>query len=116
MKIRAKGIKWKSLFKLFFVSLVIPIGVATVLASFQALITNESLNDDALTGPIGALKIVIFSPLYLVFVSFVFSIFFGFGLGLYAMFRKIEIEFVDAEIIEDENKSSIQPQPTSSLE
>lgn len=87
----------KSLFKLLFIGFLFGIGPFLVLNGLYALITgNDSVvtfNDTRLAGAKGLIGAIIFSPI-LAFVLSVFSwVVLSFGLWLYSLIGKLNLEF-----------------------
>jgi uncharacterized protein involved in cysteine biosynthesis len=101
MKIKGKKLKKKSLFKLIFVSMLIPMGLFCLLCGIAALFGAQtvSLNGEHQTGWIGLVAALVMFP----FFVFIFTCFMwvgaAVGLWMYSWFKEIEIELVDAQIV-----------------
>lgn len=102
MRIRAKKLSKGSLFKLIFIGFCVPLvpfillcGIASVFGA--ATIT---VNDRPVTGIMGLITSVIMCPIFCFLFTSIVWVMFAFGLWIYSKFRKIELEFADAEVID----------------
>lgn len=100
MKIRAKKLKKASLFKLIFVSTLIPMGLFFLLCGIAAAFgaSTVTLNGASQTGWQGLLAAVIMFPFFVLIFSGLTWIFAALGLWMYSWFRDIEIEVVEGSV------------------
>ena len=113
MKIKAKKIHKKSLFKLIFVSQIVPMGMFMLICGIAALMGADTVkvNDSQVTGVAGLISAIIMYPIFLFIFSGVIWIGSSLGLWSYSWFRNIEVEFVNGHVIE-ENEQNQSSEPT----
>ncbi len=101
MKIRAKKLKKKSLFKLILASSFIPMGLFFLLCGIASVFGAETVevNNQPLTGIKGFLAALSMYPFFVLFFSAFIWIGGALGLWMYSWFWKVELEFVDGEIL-----------------
>ena len=102
MKIRAKKLSKGSLFKLIFIGFSIPLlpfmilcGIASIFGADTVKVGNKPI-----TGIMGLIASLIMYPIFCIIFSSMMWLSSALGLWIYSMFRKIELEFLDAEVIE----------------
>ena len=102
MKIRAKKLKKKSLFKLILVSFSVPMGFFFLLCGIASIFGAETVkwNEQSITGIKGFVAALLMYPVFILFFTAFSWIGAAIGLWMYSWFRKIELEFVDGELIE----------------
>jgi hypothetical protein len=101
MKIRGKKLKKKSLFKLIFVSMVIPMGLFCLFCGIAAVFgaSTVTLNGEYQTGWKGLVAGLVMFPFFVVIATCFTWIGAALGLWTYSWFKEIEIELVDARVV-----------------
>ena len=102
MKIRAKKLTKKSLFKLILFSSTVPIGLFFLLCGIASIFGAETVkwNGQPVIGFEGFLAALLMYPFFIFFFTAFSWVGAAMGLWMYSWFREIELEFVDGEIIE----------------
>ena len=105
MKIRGKKLKKKSLFKLIFVSTLIPMGLfclfCGITSAFGASTVN--FNGEYQTGWQGLASAIIMFPFFVFIFTCCMWVGAALGLWMFSWFREIEIELVDARVVDHSN-------------
>jgi uncharacterized membrane protein YdbT with pleckstrin-like domain len=103
MRIRARRLSNGSLFKLIFVGASISLlpfftlcGIASIFGA-----NTVRVNDSPVTGPVGLVAALILYPVFALGFSCVAWLIGAFGLWIYSKFRRLEIELVDGEVMDD---------------
>ena len=101
MKIRGKKLKKKSLFKLIFVSMLIPMGLFCLLCGTAAAFgaSTVTLNGQYQTGWQGLLAALVMFPFFVLIFSGFTWMFAALGLWMYSWIKEIEVEVVDARVV-----------------
>ena len=110
MKIRAKKLKKRSLFKLILVSFAVPMGLFFLLCGIASIFGVETVkwNEQPVIGIKGFLAALLMYPFFIFFFAAFSWIGAVMGLWMYSWFRKIELEFVDGETIESTSAESVR--------
>ena len=103
MKIKSRKLRKSSLFKLIFVSQLVPMGLFFLVCGIAALLGKETVevNGSHLTGVMGVIAAIIMYPIFLILFSSIIWVGAEFGLWTFSLFQKIELEFIDGEIVEE---------------
>ncbi len=101
MKIRGKKLKKKSLFKLIFVSMLIPMGLFCLFCGIAAVFgaSTVTLNGEYQTGWQGLIAALVMFPFFVVIATCFTWLGAALGLWMYSWFKEIEIEVVDARVV-----------------
>lgn len=101
MRIRAKKICKGSLFKVIFIGFSVSLlpfilicGVASVFGAETVTVGSKQV-----TGIMGLVAAMLMYPVFCFVFSAMIWICFAFGLWVYSLFRKVELEFADCEIV-----------------
>lgn len=102
MRIRARKLRRGSLFKLIFIGTSASLIPFTLLCGIASVFGAHTVtvNDRPVTGIMGLMASLILGPVLCIMFSAVMWVGFVFGLWIYSMFREIELEFVDGEVVE----------------
>ena len=101
MRIRARKLTKVSLFKLLFIGFAIPLFPFILVCGIASLFGAHTVtvNEQPVTGVMGLAAALIMYILFCIIFPALMWAEFAIGLWVYSKFRKIEIEFVDAEVI-----------------
>ncbi len=102
MKIRAKKLSKGSLFKLIFIGFSLSLLPFILLCGIASIFGAHTIrvNNKAITGIMGLAASLILYPISCIIFSSITWVGCALGLWIYSKFRKIELEFSDAEIID----------------
>ncbi len=101
MKIRARNISGGSLYKLLLIGISTPLLLFILLCGIASLFDADTVHwgDKPITGIWGLISAVIMYPVSCVMSAAFAWLGIAFGLWIYSRFRKIEITFVDGEVV-----------------
>lgn len=101
MKIRGKKLKKKSLFKLIFVSTLMPMGLFCLFCGIASAFgaATVTFNGEYQTGWQGLIAALIMFPFFVVIFTCCMWVGAALGLWMFSWFREIEIELVDAKVM-----------------
>jgi hypothetical protein len=104
MKIQARKLTKKSLFKLILISYSIPFFLFFLLCGIASIFGAETVkwNKEPITGIMGLFAALLMYPIFCLVFSCFAWVASAFGLWVYSKFKKLDIEFVDAEVISTE--------------
>jgi uncharacterized protein involved in cysteine biosynthesis len=110
MKIKGKKLKKKSLFKLIFVSMLIPMGLFFLLCGIAAVFgaSTVTLNGEYRTGWQGLVAALVMFPFFIVIASCFTWVGAALGLWIYSWFKEIEIEIVDARVLDHSRSDPVE--------
>ena len=101
MKIRARKLTKGSLFKVLFIGFATSFFPFILICGIASLFgaSTVTVNDRPVTGIMGLVAALIMYPIFCLIFPSMMWLGYAFGLWVYSWFRKIEIEFVEGEII-----------------
>jgi len=101
MKIFARKLTKSSLFKVLFIGFAIPFFPFALLCGIASLFraSTVAINNRPVTGVMGLLVAIIMSPVFCLIFTSSMWLWYALSLWVYSWFRKIELEFVEGEII-----------------
>lgn len=102
MRIRARKLSKGSLFKLIFISTSVPFFLFFVLCGIASVFGAHTVrvNQSPVTGPTGLLAALAMYPIVTLLFSGFAWLTGAFGLWIYSKFRFLELELVDAEVVD----------------
>jgi hypothetical protein len=111
MRIRARRLANGSLFKLIFVGASISLLPFFILCGIASIFGANTvrLNDAPVTGPVGLMAALVMYPVFALGFSCVAWLIGAFGLWIYSKFRFLELELIDAEVIDYDRGAQSQP-------
>jgi len=97
MKIRTKRLSGKSLFKLLFIGISVPMAIFIIICGIASLFGAHTVrwNYEPVTGAMGLVASLMMAPFFCIFFAGLMWIFFELGLWVYSWFRTIELELVE---------------------
>jgi|GEM_PF-3990564 len=101
MKIKAKRIKSRSLYKLVLFSMLIPIGLLFIFCGIVAFCGGDTVNINGkpVTGIYGLISSIAIAPFFILICASISWFSAVIGLFMFSLFRNIELEFVEGEIL-----------------
>ncbi len=111
LKIRARKISGGSLYKLLLIGTSIPLLLFSLVCGVASIYGADTVlwNEKPITGIMGFISAIIMYPVSCVIAAGFAWLGIVFGLWIYSRFRKIEITFVDGEVVPDAS-AGLQPE------
>ncbi|NOY70473.1 MAG: hypothetical protein GXP53_13480 [Deltaproteobacteria bacterium] len=102
MKIRARKMTKGSLFKLIFIGFGMPLFPLMLIYGIASLFGAHTVtvNHVPVTGIMGLFSMLLIYPVFCFVFSGMIWVCFALGLWIYSMFGKIELEFVDVDVVD----------------
>jgi hypothetical protein len=105
MKVRARKLTKKSLFKLLFIGFAIPLFPFVLLCGIASIFGagTVTVNNQPVTGIMGLVAALIMYPIFCIIFPAIMWVGCAIGLWVYSKFRNIEVEFIEGKVIPDES-------------